>query len=649
MCGIAGIYNYGAPTRPVDRSLLEQMTRTLAHRGPDGEGFFVRGPVGFGHRRLAIVDLTETGSQPMVAVEHGSVITYNGELYNHRDYRPRLEARGVRFNGTSDTETLLQMLAHYGPDILESTAGIFAFGFWDGRHRRLILARDPLGVKQVYVHDDGTRVLFASEIKALLCDPSVRRELDDEGLSDYLHFHTPLFSRTFFRGIRQLQPGEYVEIDKRGMRAHTYWTLDGFDYARGSPEQQVEELRERVAQVVASQLMSDVPVGCFFSGGIDSTAVTAFARKAGVAPKCFGVHFSGQEVIDERPYQESAAKALDVELELMTFDGASFPEDVERLIYQQDQPIIGAAMLPMYYVSRLAAQNVKVCLGGQAGDEIFGGYARYALANPLQVLKHWSLGRAPVASRASTSTLSQRITRRARLLTSGNLQRQLFDLKNLRRLAHSTRYLHDWRRRYFDNFALVPEHAWAELIANHDVGRERAFAIYTQTLAKSAARDAATKLLHWDTQTYLPGLFQQDDRMSMASSLESRVPLADPRLVRHAFRIPFALKFRGGSSKWILRQAVAPFIPEGVLNRRKVGFDTPAVRWMKGQHRDWVHDTLLSAKARSRGYWNAKAVEELLLHPDEPLWFERIWKVLCIETWAHVFLDDSVRETAHVA
>ena len=393
MCGIAGIFNYADPSRPVDRELLTRMTRSLAHRGPDAEDFRIEGNVGFGHRRLSIVDLSPTGAQPMPNDDRSCWITYNGEFYNHRDFRPRLEAKGARFRGSSDTETMLRLLESEGPESLKDAAGIFGLGFWDGRNKTLTLARDPLGVKQVYFHDNGRRIAFASEIKALLQDPEVPRDVDPEAVNQYLHFHTALFERTFFRSVRQLRAGEYLQISRQGARIRSYWKLDDFRKRTGSEREQIDDLRHLLTQIVGDQLMSDVPVGAFFSGGIDSTAIAAHAARSGKPPTCFGIHFSGDTVTDERPYQEAAAKALGLDLHLITMDGSTFPEDLTRLMYQQDEPVIGAAMFPMARVSALASRHVKVCLGGQAADEIFGGYARYALGRPLRVARSWFTGR----------------------------------------------------------------------------------------------------------------------------------------------------------------------------------------------------------------------------------------------------------------
>jgi asparagine synthase (glutamine-hydrolysing) len=642
MCGIAGIYHYGEPGRPVDRAVVVRMTRALAHRGPDGEGIHIDGPLGLGHRRLAIVDLSPTGAQPMATADGSHVITYNGEFYNHAGFREQLGGAGRRFAGTSDTETLLYLVADRGPEILENVAGIFAFALWDRAARRLLLARDQLGVKQLYFHDDGRRIVFASEIKALLECPDVPRAPDPVAINQYLHFHTPLFERTFFRDVQQVRPGEHLQVDPRGITRRTYWAIRDFTPRGGSDLENVTQLRERLAHVVREQLMSDVPVGSFLSGGIDSTAVAAYAARAGKAPLCFGVHFTQQGVIDERPFQEATARALGLELDLITLDGSTFPTDLPRLLYYQDQPVIGAAMLPMYYVSQLAARRVKVCVGGQAADEVFGGYARYALVHPGRVLRSWLLG-----SSASVAPGARPAAARGARGFGGNLWKQLADRRNLLRLAGNAGALRGWRARYFNNFAKVPEALWRAIFADRrSVSRADAREIYDRTLDASPAVDPADKVMHWDMQTYLPGLFQQDDRMSMANSLESRVPLADPRMVQFAFGSGFDLKFRGGASKWILRQAVADVVPDEVLNRRKVGFDTPAESWMKHRHAEFVRDTLLSRRARERGIFSPAGLERFLAREDHPLWFDVVWKALCIETWATVFLDGARPATA---
>lgn len=635
MCGIAGIFNYAEPGREIDRATLIRMTNTIAHRGPDGEGYYYDRCIGLGHRRLAIVDVSATGAQPMANPSESCWLSYNGEFYNHRSYRERLISRGHHFRGRSDTETLLYLMEEEGPECLSGVAGIFALAFWNSRRKELTLARDPLGVKQLYFHDDGRRIVFASEIKAILTCPDVPREPDPEAVNQYLHFHTPLFDRTFFRHIRQIRAGEYMRVSQFGVQVKKYWSVDNFMPIEASVMDRVQDLRDHLQSIVGEQLMADVPIGAFFSGGIDSSAVAAFSARCGTPPECFGVHFSGQGVIDERPYQEAAAKSLGLPLNLVTSDGSTFPDDLFRLIYHQDQPVIGAAMFPMYYVSRLAAGKVKVCLGGQAADEIFGGYARYALTRPLAVIASWYSGRNTVGLPPGHQTVG------------GNLASQAWDRQNADRILNSISGFRSWEQRYFDHFAKIPQNTWSEIVAAPEFfDRQQCRETFHDVITRSPAQSPADKVMHWDMQTYLTGLFHQDDRMSMAVSLESRVPLADPRLVRFAFQTAVNMKFRGGATKWILRQAVADVLPSLVLNRRKVGFDTPVESWIKGRHNDFVRAVLLSSRCRSRGILDPKAILALLENQTSVHWRDIIWKVLCIESWACVLLDSRLQTSS---
>jgi asparagine synthase (glutamine-hydrolysing) len=561
-------------------------------------------------------------------------LVYNGEFYNHKAFREKLYARGYRFRGTSDTETLLYLLQEWGTTALEGVAGIFALAFWDRKHRRLILARDPLGVKQIYYHDNGKRLLFASEIKALLLSEDISREIDADGINQYLHFHTPLFEKTFFKGIRQARPGEFIEVNGAGPRPRIYWQTDGFAPRSEGPEHLVKELEDLLEEIIAEQLMADVPVGAFFSGGIDSSSVASFAKKREKSLHCFGVHFEDQGTVDEGPYQKSAAATLGLSLDLITINDGSFPGDMLKLMYFQDEPVIGAAMIPMYYVSQLASEKVKVCLGGQGADEIFAGYARYALARPFDVIGSWFSGR-HLVDPGSRAHENKRV--------GGSLLKQVATYGNVSRLFQGIPHMVNWKRWYFNTFAKVPERNWLNVLGERGlVNRKAAWAMFSDGVDYSPAKDPGDKLLHWDVQTYLPGLFHQDDRMSMANSLESRVPLADPRVVRFAMHIPFDLKLRSGSTKWILRQAVAGAIPMEVLNRRKVGFDTPVERWIRGPHKDFVRELLLSSTARNRGLWNTAGLEKVLNDGTHSHWFDIVWKAISIESWARTFLDQKV-------
>jgi len=628
MCGIAGIYNYREGD-PADADLVARMGEIIRHRGPDDSGVYVRGSVGLSHRRLSIVDVSPAGHQPMTNEDGTAWIVYNGEVYNHQDFAADLKAKGHTFRGHSDTETILHLIEEEGTAAFAKLAGIFGFGFWDEREQRLYVARDPLGVKQVYYHDDGTRILFASEIKALLADPSVQARLEPRALNQYLHFHTPIDDLTFFQGIRVIPPGHYLEVDRSGVRVSRYSPLEDYTRTSDSVEQRVEQLRDLLRRVTASQLMSDVRVGCFLSGGIDSSSIATFASQE-IAREdfiAFGCFYPGSSVTDEHPYAEQVAKTLGIELSHVQPDPGQLAELLPRVVWHQDEPKIGAAMASMWFVSELAAKSVKVCLGGQGGDEIFAGYARFSMVHPLQ-----NLGAAIVG----------RVLGRGESKVRNTVQRQASG-RNLSRMLRALRPAGGWRARYFNTFAMLPEEPLLRLF-RHDpelVSRRAAFDDFQQLADRCPSREPLNQALYWDMKTYLPGLFAQDDRISMAHGLETRVPMADPRVVAYALTLPPEDKLHGLATKWILKEAVAPVIPEWVLNRRKEGFATPLEEWLEGPLRDLVRETLLGDAAKQRGLMDTAEVGRWLDRstPRHSLWEQIVWKLLNIELWHRLFVD----------
>ena len=408
-------------------------------------------------------------------------------------------------------------------------------------------------------------------------------------------------------------------------RFQRYWSIPDLPPSPEDATRTEEQLLDRLPGIVGDQLMSDVPVGVFFSGGIDSSAVAAFGRKRLSNLRGFGIHFSHEGVVDERPFQESAAKALGLPLDLVTVGPDSFPDEFPRLMRQQDQPVIGTAMVPMFHVSRLARSQVKVCLGGQAADELFGGYARYAVCQ--------SMGAALRGTGTSSGAGATRV--------GGNLLKQLRSARNLGRLARSLSRGTDWRGRYFDVVAVVPQATWHSVLDPTMADRSLAESQFREGTAGPGSVDGPNAAMRWDARTYLPGLFQQDDRMSMANSLESRVPFADPRMVEFAFSIPSSLKIRSGASKWILRRMLKDVLPLDVLNRRKAGFDNPVEQWVAGPHRGFLREVLLSQRARERGFFDPRGVERWLESDGRRYWFDVAFKLLSIEVWAREFMDPS--------
>jgi asparagine synthase (glutamine-hydrolysing) len=629
MCGIAGLIRYGADATSDDARTVERMLGRLVHRGPDAGAVYREGSIVLGHRRLAIVDLSETGAQPMRSGIRTALV-YNGEAYNHAALRDLPALNSENWRGHSDTETVLRLLDTRGPDALRDVAGIFALAYWSERDQSLTLARDPLGVKQLYVYERPEFVAFASELKALFEVPGFRAQLEPEAVNDYLHFHGPLFERTFFRGVRQLLPGQWMSFGRNGRRREkTYWFVPD-QSPRTEPHRVIaDELLSVLAEVVHDQLMADVPVGCFFSGGIDSSSIAKIGGQARPL-KLFGVHFSGEASIDERPFQEAAARSLGLDLELTTLASDALPNLLPRLLYFQDQPVVGTAILPMFAVSKLASQSVKVCLGGQAADELFAGYARYNLVEPGRAALAWWSGRQPRHDAARGSQGSR------------NLWKQLADRRNLERLTLALRAGWSWKRRYLQHFRAVPEGVWLDSgISPELFSEERAYQSLSDFVDRSPASAPTEKVLHWESATYLTQLFQQDDRMSMANSLESRVPFADPRLVRFAMRVPLAFKLSGGSSKRILRDALEGTLPSEIIHRRKAGFDNPVLSWMRREQRDWTQSILRESRTRTRGYFSTAFLESILESDRSPWSNDVLWKVISLELWSRTFLDET--------
>jgi len=624
MCGVAGVFNY-RDRQPVDEKLLDRMTDLLAYRGPDGRGTFIDGHVGLGHRRLAIVDLSDAGKQPMQCDGGQVVISYNGETYNHMELRPELESDGVRFRGHSDTETIIHLYAKFGAAAFAKLTGIFAFALWDQRQQALYLVRDPLGVKQIYYWTDDRSLLFASEAKAVLLQRNVGREADIEAIGEYLHFHTTVQEKTFFSGIRVVLPGELLRIDGRGVQRWRY--TSGDDYSPLElPQREAAQLVERtLSSVIRSQLMSDVPVGCFVSGGIDSSIVANYASRfiSSGQMSGFGCYYRGSGVLDEEPYAKEAARAAGVELKSVHPTGDDFNALFARALWHQDEPKIGAAMLSMWKVAQLAARDVKVCLGGQGADELFGGYARYALARPVQLIAGAVRNRL-TSSHASSATVHRQVSR-------GDNRRRLLKLINP---------FHGWRRRYFDTLAQISRRRLRSLFNEekvYDRGRYRER--FNDIVERCASSDPMDRVMYWDRVAYLPGLFVQDDRMSMAHGLETRVPFADPRVVRMALRIPNQWKMNGFTSKWILKQALHDVLPAWVINRQKAGFDTPIGKWCAGSGYELVRDLLGGRVTKERGLFNTRAALELLERPVQGVAETIVWKLINIEQWFRLFID----------
>ncbi|MBI2527055.1 MAG: asparagine synthase (glutamine-hydrolyzing) [Candidatus Rokubacteria bacterium] len=628
MCGIAGIVDVGGAL--VEPALLQAMTRVQAHRGPDGEGFVHRGAAGLGHRRLAIIDLA-TGDQPMANDDDSMWIVFNGEIYNYREIRADLQARGARFRTSSDTEVILRAYEAEGPACVHRLRGMFAFAILDGRARRLFLARDRTGIKPLVYAWDGRRLHFASELKALLEDPGLSRELDLQALGDYFTHHYIPAPRTIFRAIRKLPPASTLLLPLDGGEPviSRYWRL------RFAPDDAVGErewiarLRAHLTDAVESHMVSDVPIGAFLSGGMDSSTVVALMARASSRPiRTFSIGFDEAD-FDELGFARQLAAHYGTDHYEMVVKPSAL-EVLPRLAWQLDEPFADSSAIPTYYVSKITREHVTVALSGDGGDESFAGYRRYARAQAL----HERLDRGLLAgTRPALRLLSRLMPAGARgqgyagLLGAGPVDRYFRLITGQRRET--------LRRLLADELAPVADGATDP-------------APFRRLAADSGARDYVSALQWIDIETYLPDdILTKVDRTSMLVSLESRVPLLDHRLMEFVGTIPLSLKLRQGAGKYILKQAMAGLLPPDILTRRKMGFGVPLGSWFRNELREMTRDLLLSPRARQRGLVRPAAVEELLrIHDGGRDCSPRLWALLSLELWCREWLDRPPARTA---
>ncbi len=600
MCGIAGIVHWAAPGRPVDADVLAAMTASLAHRGPDGDGLWTAPGVGLGHRRLAIIDLSDAGRQPMCDASGRLVITYNGEIYNFRELRAALEAKGHRFRSQTDTEVLLLGYREWGAGVVERVSGIFAFALWDADAQTLLLARDPLGVKPLFYSDvDGT-LRFGSEPKAILTDPAVDRAPDLAALDAFLTFSYTPAPATGFAAVRQLEPGQIATVDRRGVRMRSYWPCPyearpaAIDEATA-----VAEFTARFDRVTAAQMVSDVPVGAFLSGGLDSAAVVRAARRAGLGPVhalTVGFDVPG---FDERDVARRTAAALGAEWssQEVSLDATALLPALSR---HMEEPTADSSMIPVYLLCREARRRFTVALSGDGADEILAGYETYRAAR----LAAWYRRIPGAVRRGIVQPLARRIP-------VGDGKYPLHTVAT--RFAYAAelgagRDHAAWRVYCTD--PLKDRLYTPELSA----ARGDPLGTYARPIAEvPAGRGALAGLLHADTVFYLPNdMLVKVDRMSMAHGLEVRVPFLDPEIVRFAASLPDDLKLhRGRVRKHVLRESLRPDLPPDVLDRPKSGFNVPVRRWMRGGLGDLLLDTVRTRRAEVGRLLRVDAVEAL--------------------------------------
>lgn len=630
MCGFVSIHSAGQGLGH-HATTLDRMLATIAHRGPDGQGtHHIPDQALFGHRRLAVIDV-EQGAQPMLSSCGRYTLVYNGELYNYRELRQGLKKAGRPFVSESDTEVLLQALIHWGQDAIERFNGMFAFVFHDRQKNTWIAARDHFGIKPLYyTTTDSGELVFGSEIKALLEHPGIYAQRDDRALAQYLAMQFCLDDRTLFAGIKKVRPGHYLCGSKANIeRDVCFWDTNyhiDHDHTASYFNDQLSALLDDTIQL---QLRADVPLGGYLSGGLDSSLICSMAalNLGGEMPMFHGRFSEGREY-DESEYAKALTDFSGGAYHEVVPSAQQFVDDLPQLIYALDEPLAGPGLFPQYAVSKLAREHVTVVLGGQGGDEIFGGYARYLVGYLEQALKGAIL---------ETQEEGQH------LVTLESI------VPNLALLKQYTPMLSNfWSRGLFGEmderyFHLIDRSQGLDQLLHPDalarLDRDELFADFQAIFNHPDTKSYINKMTHFDQKTLLPALLQIEDRVSMAVSLESRVPLLDKRVVDLVNSMPPPMKFKGGRTKHILRTAAAGLLPDSILNRKdKMGFPIPLQQWMKGGPvRDFVGDTLLSQRSLRRGVFKPDVLQKML--DQQGVGARQLWGALSLELWHQQFID----------
>ncbi|MGH9433494.1 MAG: asparagine synthase (glutamine-hydrolyzing) [Terriglobia bacterium] len=626
MCGIAGIFQTH-PDAHVDTMTVHRMCQTIIHRGPDDEGIFTQGPVGLGMRRLSIIDLAG-GHQPIHNEDRTIWVVFNGEIYNFPGLRQELEERGHRFYTNTDTEVIAHLFEDHGADCVKKLRGMFAFAVYDLEHRRLFLARDRLGIKPLhYAFVNGT-LYFGSEIKAILAAAPELKEVDPQALLAYFCYGYIPDPETAFKSIHKLPPGHVIELAGGKLRLDRYWDLPPYGaHTPRSEEECLEELEERLAEAVRIRLISDVPLGALLSGGVDSSVVVALMARASSRPvKTFSIGFSKQD-FNESAYARRVAERFHTEHHELIVE-PDISGTLEALTHGLEEPFADSSMIPTYHVSRLARQHVTVALSGDGGDELFAGYDRYSVhlrRQASRMVPRW-------AGRAYRNHVYPRLPGRFRG------RKFLYNVS----LPPPERYL--------DSISVLPvDHRESNLFSSQFREAARHYgdpaARFRDYLTNAPAHDPLSRLLYLDTKTYLVAdILTKVDRMSMASSLEARVPILDHVFVEYVTSLPVSWKLRNGEKKYIFKKlAERVGVPADVLYRPKQGFALPLVHWLRKEFKEDLLRLLLEPRAVQRGYFDPRAIRAVI---DEHLESYRdhtatLWALLIFELWHRNFLEQA--------
>jgi asparagine synthase (glutamine-hydrolysing) len=626
VCGIAGRVNFRTHA-PVNPATLARMCQLIRHRGPDGEGVWADGAVGFGHRRLAVIDLSPAAAQPLHTADGELTITFNGEIYNFQEIRRDLEGRGCRFTTRSDTEVILQAYREYGPSCLGRLRGMFAFAIWDARARRLFAARDRAGKKPFYYREDADGLAFASEPKAFLAEPSFVPEPDAEALFQYLSFQYVPSPASAFRGVRRLPPAHYILAADGRVTLHRYWTLSYGPKLPWAEREAEDALLERLREATRLRLVADVPVGAFLSGGIDSSLVVALMAEAAPGPvKTFSIGFE-ESGYDERSHARVVAERFGTdhhELVVRPDAVAILP----KLVWHYGEPYADSSAIPTFYLAEMTRRSVTVALNGDAGDESFAGYQRYVASLTASALDRVPRPLRQALARVAAGADRAFPARLARFLAAAA------DTPARRYARWMFHFTDDQKRALCDPAFLAA------------AGARESGATFEALFATADGEGWLDALLSVDTRSYLvDDLLVKVDIATMAHGLEGRSPLLDHHVMECAARLPERLKLRGRRTKYLLRSVARRFLPASIIDRPKMGFGVPLERWLRTDLRELAHDVLLGPRLRARGYFRMDVVEQLLREHERGThrWHYQLWNLIVFELWHRTFIDAPAR------
>jgi len=626
MCGICGKLNFDREEN-VSQSLLTAMADSIAHRGPDDDGYFISGQIGLGFRRLSIIDLAG-GHQPL-SNEDGTVwIVFNGEIYNYQELREALLTRGHVFRTKTDTEVIVHLYEEYGESGFEQLRGMFAFAIWDQSQRKLILARDRVGIKPLYYGVTPRSVVFGSEMKAVLMDPEIKREILPSTIDRFLTFDYVPGEETLFKGIYKLPPGFFMVVRNGKSEIKQYWDLH-FTSGPLSLKDAEVQLLEILEESVRLHMISDVPVGFLLSGGVDSTAMLSLAaRKTDRPISSFTVGFSNSHVTDERPFARAAAKKYGSQHHEITISSKEFLDFLPRYVSHMEEPVCEPPAVALYYVSKLARKYVKVLISGEGGDEAFAGYPNYRAMLCIERIKR--------ATGPFTGALSNTLSMLYKLIPWHRLGKYLplldlpFDSYYYSRSSSPFRFFNAcYQDAYCDDFS-------------HLVNKKYSLLPVTRLLQQNESDDVLSRMLYVDSKTWLPDdLLIKADKMTMANSVELRVPILDHKVLEFAATLPSNFKVSGLAMKYIEKRCLSSQIPSETLKRKKAGFPVPYESWLRTDLRESVRGILLDRETLGRGYFKTQSIEKLLRENVESgAYTKEIFSLVVLELWHRKFLGE---------